>query len=688
MPKQILVVGDEAIVALDIRHRLESLGYEVSATVASGRDAIASVEVRKPDLILMDIQIQGDIDGIETALQIREFCDVPVIYLTANSDPATIERAKASGPLAYLLKPLDDRDLRTSIEIALNRHKQEQRIRFLEEQWEQTLGSIGDGVIATDSNGMITYMNRMAEDLVGWKLDHAKNRPIEETMHLTDEKNGDLVLNPIYEVLRRRIRVELDAFVKLTRSDGAQLSVEDSAAPIKDKTGQIIGAVLVFRDVTLKHIHELELKEYRDRLEELVDERTEALAKKTRELEAEIEVRKATEEKKRLLQEELARTERMRSIALLAGGVAHDLNNMLGPMVAYPDLALEKLPPDTPVLRYLTSIKKSAKNAAAIVQDLLTLARRGKMNLKPIELNDVVREYLSSGSFVEATKYRDDLQVEVKYAEDSPVVMGSAPHLTKAIMNLCTNAVEAMPDGGCLSMTTEITSLNSLSQSGKTVCPGEYIAFRVKDTGQGISEDDLPSIFEPYYSKKEMGKSGSGLGLAVVYGVVKDHNGYYDVLSTLGEGAEFVLYFPICNESVKEEPQRDAPLDGHATVLVVDDSEDQRNLAETLVGSLGYDVHAVANGREAVNWVKKNDADILVLDMIMEPDFDGHDTFLAVREHRPNIKAIIVSGFAATERVRLMQDKGAGEYVRKPYTKSQIGKAICVELARETASAT
>ena len=682
MPKQVLVVEDEAIVALDIRHRLESLGYTVMATVARGSDAIAIVEKTYPDLILMDIQIQGDMDGIETATIIQERADVPVIFLTANSDEATLQRAKGSAPMAFLLKPFEDRDLRTAIEIALHRHQQDRLIRQLERRWENTLTSIGDAVIATDCEGLITYMNPVAESVSCFSVKEGLGKPIEDVMALSREETGEEIENPVYGVLRTKDRVDLANGVRLRQPDGTFVPIEDCATPIVDDAGNLDGVVLVFRDVTERRLREKELVAYRENLEELVAKRTIQLERKKRELEDEIAVRKAAEQERFKLQEELAKSERMRSLALLAGGVAHDLNNMLGPMIAYPDLIMERLPVDSSIKTYLIAIKKSATNAKNTVQDLLTLARRGRHDLEPLDLNGVISDYLSGGVFQSIIKDRNDIKVETSVDSTSAVVNGSATQLNKVVMNLCGNAIEAMPDGGTISITTSVEYLEALFGGYDRISPGHYAILRIRDTGIGIPDEDIPRLFEPYFSKKELGRSGTGLGLSVVYGVVKDHDGFYDVFSTVGKGSEFVIYLPVCGKSVEHADCEVMQTKKSAKILVVDDSPEQREMAVELVSALGYDVESVSSGREAVKWLKENNADVLLLDMKMEPDFDGLDTYMEIRKFRQNQRAIIVSGYAATDRVKRMQELGAGEYVSKPYTLADISRAICNELRR------
>jgi len=383
------------------------------------------------------------------------------------------------------------------------------------------------------------------------------------------------------------------------------------------------------------------------------------------------------------LRRKLERAKRMESLGILAGGVAHDLNNMLGPMVGYPELVLKKLPDDSPVRKQVERIGRAAKDAADVIQDLLTMARRGRFETTGTQINEVIAEYLDSPSYRKLAAARTDVKVQLSLSEDTESIQGSAPHLSKVFMNLIVNAFDAMPNGGTLSIETSQEYLSKLHGGHDRLPPQYYVIMRVRDTGTGIGEEDLGRIFEPYYSKKEMGSSGSGLGLSIVYGIVKDHKGYYDVFSKLGKGTEFVLYFPVASGERQNPVAGDKSTStGDESILVVDDSAEQRDLAKVLLSHLGYTVTTVVHGHAAVEYLSRHRAHLVVMDMIMEPGFDGLDTYREIIKSNPGQKAIIVSGYSATERVSAMQALGAGKYVRKPYTQTDLGLAVRDELDR------
>jgi PAS domain S-box-containing protein len=393
--------------------------------------------------------------------------------------------------------------------------------------------------------------------------------------------------------------------------------------------------------------------------------------------------KKRSEREKKALEERLARSEKMEAIGTLAGGVAHDLNNILGGMVGYPDLLLMELPEDSPLRRGIVTIKNSGEKAAAIVQDLLTLARRGVPVMQPVGLNRIVADYLKSPEFQRLRSFHPGIVLESDLAADLLPILGSSVHLSKVVMNLVSNAAEAMPCGGAIRIETSNQYVDTTIRGYDQVSEGEYIVLKVSDTGIGIAPKDIKKIFEPFYTKKIMGRSGTGLGMAVVWGTVKDHKGYIDIESVEGRGTSFTIYFPV-NRSVVKQEDRKIPIEEFLskgeTILVVDDVAEQRELASAMLRKLGYTIETLSSGEEAVEYLREKQASLVILDMIMDPGIDGLETYRKITEHRPGQKAIIVSGFAETDRVKEAQKLGAGQYLKKPYTLEKIAMAVRIEL--------
>jgi PAS domain S-box-containing protein len=393
--------------------------------------------------------------------------------------------------------------------------------------------------------------------------------------------------------------------------------------------------------------------------------------------------RRRLEEKRRELEERLGRAEKMESLGTMAGGVAHDLNNVLGVLVGYSELLLMEIAEGSPLRKHVSNILQSSQRSAAIIQDLLTLARRGVADSEVVNLNHVISEYFNTPEFEKLKTYHPRVTFKTDLDKDLMNIKGSTVRLSKTIMNLLSNAAEAISDHGEVILLTENRYLEKPIAGFDDIQEGDYVVLKVSDNGKGISTEDLGKIFEPFYTKKVMGRSGTGLGLAVVWGTVKDHHGYIDVRSGEGKGSVFTLYFPVCRGEIIGD-RKGVPVEIYKgrgeLILVVDDVKEQRELATAMLSGLGYRVSAVSSGEEAVTSLMSNRVDLLVLDMIMDPGMDGLETYQKVLEINPKQKAIIVSGFSETDRVKKAQVLGAGTYVQKPYIRERIGLAIRREL--------
>jgi two-component system cell cycle sensor histidine kinase/response regulator CckA len=428
--------------------------------------------------------------------------------------------------------------------------------------------------------------------------------------------------------------------VELVSSDGSPIPVWRKEKAIHNGNGEFVGSVIYNRDISSL---------------------------------------KQAEEQKRDLEARLQRAQKMEAIGTLAGGVAHDLNNILGGIVGYPELLLMQLSENNPLRKPLMTMQQSGQKAATIVQDLLTLARRGVPTAEVVNLNDIITEYFKSPEHEKLRLYHPNVDVDITLEPNLLPILGSPVHLSKTIMNLVSNAAEAMKNGGTIAVSTQNRSVQSQLKGFETIEEGEYVILTVSDTGIGIATGDLEKIFEPFYTKKVMGRSGTGLGMAVVWGTVKDHKGYIDVDTSEGKGTAFTLYLPITREKQVKDDLLQSIEDyrgNGASVLVVDDVKEQRQIATGMLKQLGYSALSVSNGEEAVAYMKKESADLLILDMIMDPGIDGLETYKRILKLHPGQKAILVSGFSETKHVREAQRLGAGAYVRKPYTLDQLGLAV------------
>jgi PAS domain S-box-containing protein len=518
------------------------------------------------------------------------------------------------------------------------REEAEKALRESEEKYRVLVENAGDAICIAQK-GILKFTNRRAEELVGYPRNELISKRFDELVYKDDRK---------FVEERHRSRqmgkdVPTNYSFRIIHKSGELKWVELNVVLI-DWLGEY--ATLNFlRDIT---------------------------------------ERKKTEEMLRESQEKLVRSKKMESLGLLAGGVAHDLNNVLAGIVSYPELLLLDLPEDSNLRKPIETIKESGHRATAIVQDLLTVARGVATTKDPVNLNDLVRDYLKSPEFGKLQQFHTTVSIKANLATELLNIRGSRVHIIKVVMNLVSNAVEAIDVSGNVAISTMNRYMDRPLRGYDDVEKGEYVVLSVSDDGPGISSDDLERIFEPFYTKKVMGRSGTGLGLAVVWNVIQDHKGYINV-STGRSGTTFELYFPITREDILDS-DLSSPIDDYKgngeTILVIDDVESQRRISCMMLSTLGYKAQAVSSGEEAVEYLKKYKADLLLLDMIMDPGINGCETYKRIVEIHPDQKAIIVSGFAETNDVKETQRLGAGKFIKKPLTLKEIGLAIREELMK------
>ena len=389
-------------------------------------------------------------------------------------------------------------------------------------------------------------------------------------------------------------------------------------------------------------------------------------------------LKKEARERERL-EKRLIIAKKMEAVGTLAGGVAHDLNNILSGLVSYPDLLLMDLDEDDPLREPVTIIKRSGERAATIVQDLLTLSRRGVSVSEPVNLKQVALEYLRSPEYEALLAFHPGVEVTHDWDDGPAVILGSSIHISKAIMNLVSNAAEAIEKDGQVCLTIKNVHLEQGLHGYEDVPRGDYALITVSDTGIGMEARETGRIFEPFFTKKKLGRSGTGLGMAVVWGTIKDHGGYIHVETAPGRGSTFSLYFPLTLDIEPESlPREDwhSYMGDRETVLVVDDLPEQREIAGTILKRLGYEAVSVSGGEEAVAHCRTQKPDLVILDMIMDPGMDGLETFRRLLEIHPDIRVVIASGFSKNDRVQESLNLGALAYIRKPYSLMDLAKTV------------
>ncbi len=384
-------------------------------------------------------------------------------------------------------------------------------------------------------------------------------------------------------------------------------------------------------------------------------------------------------------EEKITRLKKMESLGLLAGGVAHDLNNVLSGIVSYPELMLLDLPEGSRLRKPIETIHESGQRAVAIVQDLLTVARGVATAKEVLNLNEVITAYLSSPEFDKLMQFHPWVAIRHQLDPNLLNIRGSVFHVRKTVMNLVSNAAEAICKQGEVRISTFNCYVDRPLKGYDEIQPGEYAVLRVEDSGPGISAEDLQRIFEPFFTKKVMGRSGTGLGLALVWNVIQDQQGHIDVTST-DAGSRFDLYFPITRDA-RECSKNEIPIEnlrgsGQA-ILIIDDVAAQREISGRMLETLGYRTQAVSSGEAAVAYMQNHKADLLLLDMIMDPGIDGRETFRRIKALYPEQKAVIVSGFAQTDQVTETLAMGAGRFLKKPLILEELGAAVKAVLEAE-----
>jgi nitrogen-specific signal transduction histidine kinase/CheY-like chemotaxis protein len=392
-----------------------------------------------------------------------------------------------------------------------------------------------------------------------------------------------------------------------------------------------------------------------------------------------VSLRKSLEREREESAARVRRASRMEAIGLMAGGVAHDLNNILSGIISYPELLMMRMPSGNPIREDLQKIVDSGRRAAGVVADLLTVARGAATVKEVICLNELVSRYMNSPEFARLMSLHPEVRFTAELADELKNVSCSPVHLQKVLLNLATNAAEAIEGPGQVTIATAMHREKDGHRSVDDIPPGLSVVLRVADTGSGISREDQEHIFDPFYSTKKMGRSGTGLGLAVVWNTVQDHDGTIVVRSN-SRGTEFILYLPVSEEAptcrLADRGCTLADFRGKGSVRVVDDEEVQREIAVKILTTLGYRTDAVASGEEAVAYVREQQVDLLLLDMVMEPGMSGRQTYEQIARFRPGQKAIIVSGYSESEDIRQLMEHGVRRLLKKPYTMEEIARAV------------
>ncbi len=550
---KILIVEDEKIVAEEIKRMLEHMGYSVCGMVSTGDEAIEEVGRSNPDLVLMDIRIDGDKDGIETAGIIRSKNSIPIIYLTAYADEETLQRAKLTEPYGYLLKPFESKDLRSAIEMAFYRYNMERKLKENQQWLEAVLYSISDGVVATDKKGRVCFMNPVAESLTGYKQAEVKSRPIGSVLRIIDEERRE----EIKDLTDTKICGEDSHDVKnrllLVSKNKRKIPISISSAPIRDEYGRIAGTVTVFRDITEQRKAERAMLEANRKLKRLDVLKTEFLSTVSHELRTPIAV----------IQE---------GIGLCLDGIAGSLTEKQRGILN----------------RTLDHVQRLER----LVGDLLDISKIevGKMLLRRSSIDMV--EIATDMALSYENQAKEKGVSIVSDVPDRPIkIYADRDKINQIFSNLMSNALRFTPEGGKITIRVEDGD--------------RFVRCEVEDTGRGIAREDIPKLFKKFSQIGSSGEGeyqGTGLGLVIVKGLVEKHRGRIWVESEPGKGSKFIF-------TIKKIP--------FPKIMIVEDDDKIIDVIEKFLGVDDYRFIEARDGIEAIEIARKEFPDLIVLDMML-----------------------------------------------------------------------
>ncbi len=639
---RILIVEDEALIAEEIQDRLVRAGFEPVGIADSTDKAIAAVELLRPNLVLMDIRLKGPRDGIEAAVHIRRHLRVPVVFLTAHSDQATLARAKEAEPFGYVLKPFQARELLVAIEIAAHMHQLEERAR------ERTAENTS---LAADLQAILGAF----PDLYFW---------MEQDGTIRRFHAGMQTYVPPQEFLNRRMQDVLPGEAGRKIVDAVQKAMStrtvteaDYSLPMSDGEHHFTARFVALTDSNMV------LASARD-----------------------ISDRVRAEQSRRKLETQLQHAQKLESLGVLAGGIAHDFNNLLTSILGYSDLARDALQPDSTPRSYVDEVVKGARRAAELTQQMLAYSGKGKFVVQPLSLSALVEDM---GRLLEVSISKKCV-LKYHFVPDLPACEADAAQMRQIIMNLIINASEAIGErSGVIAVSTGVIYCDRayLSESylDDNLPEGLYTYLEVADTGCGMSDETKARLFDPFFTTKFTGR---GLGLAAVLGIVRGHHGALKVYSELGTGTTFKVLFPATSDPAHPGTDRAEAASswrGHGIALIVDDEESVRGLARQMLEKMGFTVLTAVDGRDGVEVFRREHERIrlVLLDMTM-PHLDGEQSFREMRRIRTGVPTVLSSGYNEQTATNRFAGKGLAAFIQKPYQYQQLVDVVRKALGEAT----
>ena len=612
---KILIVEDELIVAQNIQNQLIKLGYDVPDMADSGDEAIAMAEKHKPNLVLMDIKLSGEMDGIQAATEIRNRFHIPVVYLTAFVDNETLQRAKVTDPFGYVLKPFELRNLHSTIEIALYKNVMEQQIKDSELRFRTLAEFSPVGIFQTDIKGDCIYVNKVWCDIAGISVEQAAGKGWVSALHPEDR---ELVADAWYRMTQSGGHFEME--YRFLTPSGKVTWVFGRAVELNSQSDKKIGYIGTLTDITIR----------------------------------------------KKLEDELLNSKKLESIGILAGGLAHDFNNLLSVLLGN----ISILKDDSNLTReqhvMIENMEKATSQASELAQKLITFSKGGWLNRKKIDFDSLINEVIHP----QFSNINPPLNIQIP--GDLFQLDGDKPQLKQVFTNLILNAVEAGNENNQISISAQNMEIPS-TETGQSLKPGRYVKISINDTGVGIAKEDLEKIFDPYFSTKEKGpRKGLGLGMSICYSVLQKHGGHIEVKSAKCCGTTVDVYIPAYTEPVPAvESLPSQPLSKIRT-LVMDDEPIVLDVTSKMLERLGFDVSVFEEGQAALVAFKQainenNPYRIVLLDIVNKSGLGGKETLRIIYQLDPNTRAIALSGYSDDFEIDRLKAEGFDDVLIKPY---------------------
>ncbi|MBF0288413.1 MAG: response regulator [SAR324 cluster bacterium] len=612
---KILIVEDEPTIVLLLKSQLRLLGYEFAGTASTGQEALQKIKKSPPDLILMDVILEGENDGIESASQIKASFEIPVVYITGHSDKSIVERAKLTEPFGYLIKPVGKKELQATIEMALYKHEADKKLKKLTRRLNNTLDSISDGFLTLDKNFIVRYFNKSAEKLLGRKAEEVLG------LHLFEEAFKEAKGSVFEEKYRNAL-----------------------------KENQFVSFETYFGNSPYENWYEIRVYPYEEGITIYFQVIT----------------------KRKQLEKQLRHSQKMDALGTMAGGIAHEFNNILAVIQGYSGLLLHKLPEGSPEKSYVEGVHAAGERAANLTRQILTFSRMDDQIRCVQYMAPLIKETLQM--MRATTPVTIDIQHDLNV--NCPPILADTNQIHQVLINLYNNAFHAMEKtGGVLKVCLqEETYEESLFSKLKT---GSYLKLTVSDTGCGIAPGEQERIFDPFFTTKEVGK-GTGLGLSVVHSIIDQHDGLIIVESEVNKGTSFHIYFPVAHDDTEEEQKEEitiSPGGGH--LLIIDDEVTITAVYKEILRDIGYTITVFNDELEALAAFQANPQhfDLVFTDYTM-PHLTGDQLSLELLKIRPNIPIVLATGYHSAISESKAKSLGISEFFMKPVDTNKLIQVI------------